>query len=89
MKRIPHPQKHKNKSEPKFILHYRLEEVVGHGKSFHLTLITKILTTIVGAWGKVKRGWDCQGSGRPVAIKILSKKRISRKIRNGLERIKK
>jgi hypothetical protein len=32
MKMIPHPPKRENKGESKFILHYRLDEVVGHGK---------------------------------------------------------
>lgn len=94
MKRIPHPPK----QLPKFILHYRLDEVVGYGKGNgayqQLALQCRAeqynnhLSSHIGAWGKVKRGWDCE-SNVPVAVKILPKRRISRKIRNGLERIKK
>lgn len=67
------------------LLHYRLDEAVGYGKRFFKC---KICQSIIGAWGKVKKGWDCERN-QPVAIKILSKRRISRKIRDGVSRIKK
>lgn len=42
--------------------------------------------SFLGAWGKVKKGWDISFE-RLVAIKIMRKRKISRKIRDGVNKI--
>ena len=84
IKRIPHPIK-VPKAQDKIVLNYRFEEVIGYGIITGSVIILLHLH-LLGAWGKVKRGWDV-GEDKQVEIKILRKRRISRKIRDGINKI--
>jgi serine/threonine protein kinase len=80
--RIAHPPKKAGLGGGKRVLQYELGPIIGYG-----------------SWGKVKLGWKCKEeeeeakAGRScsrlssVAVKICRKRRLTRKLRDGVERV--